>query len=139
MVSIFHPTFGAYGKTADNYDMIIGRKLVRSEGVHRTILANGFHGIANTLFGLELHDSDCGFRLIRKKVIDSVIDEVKFLKYSFWAEFTIRSCLKGFKIGEVPIDHSRRASGNTQIYAPSKIPLIIVKQLKGLLDLYGDT
>jgi glycosyltransferase involved in cell wall biosynthesis len=135
----FPSDFWQLWENRDSFDMIIGRKLYRSEGIHRTILANGFHTFANTLFGLKLHDADCGFRLIRKEVIDSVLDEVKFLKYSFWAEFTIRTCLKGFKISEVPITHSIRANGNTQIYTPSKLPLIILKQLKGLLDLYGDT
>jgi glycosyltransferase involved in cell wall biosynthesis len=135
----FPSDFWQLWENRDSYDMIIGRKLHRSEGIHRTILANGFHTVANSLFRLKLHDADCGFRLIRKEVIDSVLDEVKFLKYSFWAEFTIRACLKGFKISEVQITHSIRASGKTQIYTPSKLPLIILKQLKGLLDLYSDT
>lgn len=121
------------------YDMVIGRKLKRSEGVHRTILANGFHTIVNNLFGLKLHDADCGFRLIRKSLIDSVIKDFKYLKYSFWAEFTIRSCLKGYKVLEIPINHASRAHGNTTIYAPSKIPIIVLKQLYGLANLYIDT
>ncbi len=134
----FPSDFWNLWENRDSFDMIIGRKLHRSEGIHRTILANGFHTVANNLFRLKLHDADCGFRLIRKEVIDSVLDEVKFLKYSFWAEFTIRACLKGFKISEVPITHSIRASGKSQIYEPSKLPLIILKQLKGLIDLYDD-
>ena len=92
------------------YDLIIGRKLQRSEGVYRTVLANGFHGIANNMFGLSLNDSDCGFRLIRKRLIDSIVNEVKFLKYSFWAEFTIRACLKGFRVREVPIHHAEQTA-----------------------------
>jgi glycosyltransferase involved in cell wall biosynthesis len=121
------------------YDMIIGRKLRRSEGIHRTILANGFHRIANNLFGLNLHDADCGFRLIRKSLIDSVLNDIKYLKYSFWAEFTIRTSLKGYKVLEVPISHASRTHGNTQIYAPTKIPMIVLKQLYGLANLYRDT
>jgi glycosyltransferase involved in cell wall biosynthesis len=122
----------------NSYDMIIGRKVRRSEGMYRTILAKGFHGIVNGLFGLDLHDADCGFRLIRREVIRSVIDEVEFLKYSFWTEFTIRACLRGFRIREVPISHSSRSHGNTHIYNPSKIPMIILKQLRGLGRLYAD-
>jgi glycosyltransferase involved in cell wall biosynthesis len=123
----------------EDNDMIIGRKIQRTEGIHRTILAKGFHGIANNLFGLNLKDSDCGFRLIRRELIASILDETKFLKYSFWAEFTIRSCLKGYKVKEVPIHHASRSYGATQIYSPSKIPIIVLKQLKGLLQLFGDT
>jgi dolichol-phosphate mannosyltransferase len=121
------------------YDMIIGRKLHRSEGIHRTILSKGFHGITNNLFGLKLHDADCGFRLIRKSLIDSVLGNVNSLEYSFWAELTIRASLQGFRILEVPITHASRENGGTRIYKPSKIPLIVIKQLKGLVELYSNT
>jgi glycosyltransferase involved in cell wall biosynthesis len=123
----------------ENYDMVIGRKVNRKEGTHRIILAKGFHGIANSLFSLDMHDCDCGFRLIRKELIESIIKDVRFLKYSFWAEFTIRAYLKGFRIFETPINHASRTVGGSQIYKPSKIPIIVIKQLKGLVDLYKDT
>jgi glycosyltransferase involved in cell wall biosynthesis len=135
----FPSDFWQLWENRNGCDMIIGRKLQRCEGIYRTVLAKGFHGIANNMFGLELNDSDCGFRLINRKLIDSIVDEVKFLKYSFWAEFTIRACLKGFKVREVPIHHAVRNNGNTQIYKPSKIPLIVLKQLFGLSQLYFDT
>jgi dolichol-phosphate mannosyltransferase len=121
------------------YDIIIGHKVVRNENIHRLILAKGFHAIANNLFQISLHDADCGFRLIRKNVIDSVIEEIGCLPFSYNAEFTIRSCLKGFRVLEVPISHFSRRTGQTQIYTPSKIPLIIAKQLRGLAELFSQT
>lgn len=134
----FPSDFWGLWENRGSFDMIIGRKVNRSEGVHRTILSKGFHSIFNSLFGLRLHDADCGFRLIRRDVIQSVVDEVSFLKYSFWAEFTIRACLKGFRVCEVPINHASRANGGTRIYTPSKIPLIVIKQLMDLARLYFD-
>ena len=123
----------------DKYDLIIGRKLVRREGSHRTVLALGFHLIANHLFGLDLHDADCGFRLLRRELANSIVKEVRFLEYSFWAEFTIRAALNGFRILEVPINHATRAHGKTSIYKPTRIPLIILKQLGGLVHLFKET
>jgi glycosyltransferase involved in cell wall biosynthesis len=120
----------------EGHDMIIGRKLKRSEGLHRSVLARGFHIIANNLFDLDLHDADCGFRLIRKDLINSMGTEAKYLEYSYWAEFTIRASLMGFNVHEVPINHATRTHGKTQIYKPSKIPLIVLKELKGLAALY---
>ena len=120
------------------HDMIIGRKIRRSEGIHRTILSKGFHGLFNNLFGLDLHDADCGFRLIRRDVVQSVVDATRLLNYSFWAEFTIRACLKGFTVHEVPISHDSRSNGGSRIYASSKIPLIVLKQLIGLANLFVD-
>jgi len=136
----YYPSnFWQLWKNREGYDMIIGRKLYRSDGVHRTVLSNGFHGMANRLFGLSLRDADCGFRLIRKSLIDSVVWNVRFLEYSFWTEFTIRANLAGYRILEVPINHSNRPHGGTQIYKPSRIPIIVLKQLKGLAELYSNT
>jgi glycosyltransferase involved in cell wall biosynthesis len=134
----FPSDFWRLWENRNGYDMIIGRKLIRNDGVHRKVLASGFHALTNALFDLKLHDADCGFRLVRKEVIDSVLDEVKCLKYSFNAEFAIRAALKGFKILEVPINHAYRARGETQIYKPSKIPFIVIKQLQGLAELYAE-
>jgi glycosyltransferase involved in cell wall biosynthesis len=119
-------------------DMIIGRKVQRDESLYRIILSKVFHILSNTLFGLKLRDGDCGFRLIRKKVIQSVVDETRILNYSFWSEFTIRASMKRFRILEVPIHHANRANGGTRIYSPSKLPMIILMQLKGLIYLYRD-
>jgi glycosyltransferase involved in cell wall biosynthesis len=125
-------------KQRGDFDMVIGRKVHRGERAHRIVLSKGFHKIVNGMFGLSLHDADCGFRLIRTEVIRSVIDKVRFLDYSFWAEFTIRACLDGFEICEVPINHGSRIHGSTQIYKPSKIAMIVVKQLEGLARLYSN-
>ena len=125
-------------KRRDGFDMVIGRKVHRTEGEYRIILSNGFHKMLNGIFGLRLHDADCGFRLIRKEVVRVVVDKVRFLDYSFWAEFTVRACLAGFKIAEVPINHSSRTHGETHIYKPSKIATIVLKQLEGLTRLYAD-
>jgi hypothetical protein len=118
--------------------MVIGRKVRRGERAHRIVLSKGFHKLVNGTFGLNLHDADCGFRLIRDEVISSVIDKVRFLDYSFWAEFTVRASLEGFRIVEVPISHGCRIGGGTQIYKPSKIAEIVIRQLEGLARLYVD-
>jgi glycosyltransferase involved in cell wall biosynthesis len=122
----------------DHFDMIIGRKVHRSEGGYRIALSKGFHELVNGTFGLNLHDADCGFRLIRKEVICSVINKVRFLDYSFWAEFTVRASLEGFRICEEPINHASRRLGGTQIYKPSRIAMIVLKELEGLAHLYVD-
>jgi glycosyltransferase involved in cell wall biosynthesis len=135
----FSSDFWRLWENRSGNDLIIGRKTHRNEGFHRILLSKCFHMLFNGLFGLKLNDADCGFRLIRRKVVQSIVNETDLLKYSFWAEFTIRACLKGFRIREVPISHADRANGTTRIYNPSKIPLIVLKQLKGLAKLYGDT
>lgn len=125
-------------KNRSNHDMVIGWKVRRKEHLHRILLSRGFHMVVRALFGLKLHDIDCGFRLLRREVIDAVVDDVRCLKYSFWAEFTIRSFLKGFSVVEVPIFHQDRSYGSTHIYKLTKIPWIVARQIKGIVDLYSE-
>jgi len=120
------------------FDMIVGRKVKRRDSAYRIVLARGFHEILNFLFHLDLHDADCGFRLIRKRVVEAVIDSVGVLKYSFWAEFTIRACMAGFNVCEIPISHAMRENGGSHIYGPTKIPTIVLGQFEGLAKLYRD-
>ena len=122
----------------DNYDMIIGYKIKRADPPHRIFLSKVFNAMVKVLFKLPLHDPDCGYRIIKNEVIYRVLEEVKFLEYSFWSEFTIRAFKKGFKILEVPIQHRRRLSGDTKLYTPSKLLKIIVLQVVGLYKLWKE-
>jgi glycosyltransferase involved in cell wall biosynthesis len=116
-------------------DLIIGTKTKREEAFHRILLSQGFHLLVKLLFGVRLHDIDCGFRLIRKHVVNTVLDQTYDLPYSFWAEFTIISSFFGFRIVEVPVSHRSRLQGNTTIYKPLSLPMIIIRQAIGLLRL----
>ncbi len=119
----------------DGADMVIGVKTRREEPPHRILLSRGFHLLVKILFGVPLRDIDCGFRLIRKDVVDSIVDSVGDLPYSFWAEFTILTYLAGFRIAEVPVSHHGRLHGNTTIYQPRLLPKILIAQARGLLRL----
>lgn len=122
----------------DDYDMIIGQKTKRADPPHRIFLSKVFHAMVKALFKLPVHDPDCGYRIMKKTVIDSIVDEVKFLEDSFWTEFTIRAFKKGFKLLEVPIQHRRRFSGSSKLYKPSRLLKIIVSQLVGLFKLWRE-
>ncbi len=129
--------FWTLAKAMNHSDMAIGRKVKREEPWHRIALSRGFHLIARILFGNQLHDIDCGFRIVRKKVIDEVLGLVRDLPYSFWAEFTIIATLQGFKVLEIPVSHQARLHGTTTIYRPRYLPKIVLSQLRGLIKLGG--
>lgn len=117
----------------DGSDMVIGKKVDRNEPIHRILLSRGFHVLVKALFDIRLVDIDCGFRLVRRSVVDGVLDAVGDLPYSFWAEFTILANLKGYRIHEVPVSHRNRLAGVTTIYKPKDLPKIVVRQILGLI------
>jgi glycosyltransferase involved in cell wall biosynthesis len=120
---------------ANSFDMVIGCKVRREERFYRTLLSRGFHMMIKTFTGVPLRDMDCGFRLIRHEVIAKVLPEVRSLRYSFLAEFSIVAYRKGFRILEVPVSHRARIAGTTSIYAWNRLPWIIYYQVTGLLKL----
>lgn len=120
---------------AQAYDMVIGRKVNRNEPLHRIVLSRGFHLLVKALTGVPLHDMDCGFRILSSDVARAVIPGVESLPFSFWAEFTILAHHEGFRIIEVPVSHRPRLQGTTTIYLPERLPLIVLHQVRGLIQL----
>lgn len=122
----------------DSYDMIIGRKIRRGDSPHRIFVSKVFHWLVRVSFRLPIRDPDTAYRLIKKEVLDSVTDETRILKHSFWTEFTVRAFRKGFRLREVPVIHRRRLDGSTRLYALKKLPGIIISQLIGLFKLWRE-
>jgi glycosyltransferase involved in cell wall biosynthesis len=127
--------FDVLWKEIASCDMAIGRKLDRRESYYRTLLSGGFHLLIKAFAGVPLQDMDCGFRLIRKEVIEAVLPDVQSLPYSFWAEFSILAYRRGFRVQEVPVSHRPRLHGSSSIYAWNRIPRILIAQFLGLLRL----
>jgi len=120
---------------AAEYDIVVGHKVVRDEPLHRILLSRGFHVLAKMTTEVPLKDMDCGFRLVRREVVEAVLPEATTLQYSFWAEFTMIAYRKGFRILEVPITHRSRPRGTTSIYTVDRLPGIMRHQFVGLLTL----
>jgi len=120
---------------AADYDIVVGRKVVRDEPFHRILLSRGFHVLAKMMTEVPLKDMDCGFRLLRKEVVEAVLPEATTLPDSFWAEFTIIAYRKGFRILEVPITHRPRPRGTTSIYTMDRLPGIMSREFVGLVAL----
>jgi glycosyltransferase involved in cell wall biosynthesis len=127
--------FGRLESAIADCDMVIGRKVQRQERFYRVLLSYGFHFLARAFTDVPLKDMDCGFRLIRREVIESVLPDVRSLPYSFWAEFSIVAYRRGFRIREVPISHRARLVGSSSIYRWNKLPRILMAQALGLLRL----
>ena len=59
-------------RAAEDVDIVQGYKLRRADGVARTIVGRTYHWFVKMAFGLEIRDTDCDFRLIRRTKLDDV-------------------------------------------------------------------
>ena len=95
---------------ADSADLVIGFRKKRAEGIIRTFNAEGWQVLNFLLFGLRVKDIDCGFKLIKKKVLER-IPKLESAGATISAELLLRAKRAGFKIIEVPINHYPRKQG----------------------------
>lgn len=109
-----------------HYDMVIGWKKKRHDARYRLLLTYIFNKLIGVYFRVNLHDIDCGFRLIKKEAVNFIIDQNWRLKHCTNAELTVKISSAGFKITEVPVSHFSRQSGDSRGLPISKLPKIIV-------------
>src|SRR3989338_3155299 len=125
-------------KYTDDYDIIIGHKKPRRDPFHRLALSWGYNKLIRVLFGLRFKDIDSGFRIIRKKVLDDVLESSTTLPECTNSEITIRAAKKGYRIIEVPVTHYSRTAGETKSFSFAKLPPVVYKLFKGLLRLKSE-
>lgn len=113
-------------------DMIIGYYLSRQ--VSKTVILTSkiWELLVFILFGLKVHDIDCGFKFVNKKVIDT-IPKLEAERGAFiTSEFLIKSKKAGFKISQVGVHHYERGGGQ----ATGRKLNVIIKSFTDLFKLW---
>lgn len=94
-------------------DAVIGYYLKRAVPFYRILGSKLWELALFLLFGLKVKDIDCGFKLLRKKVIDEIprleAERGPFIS----SELLIKTKKAGFKIVEVGVHHYPRKAGKS--------------------------
>lgn len=92
-------------------DLVIGYYKKRRVSAFKIITSKLWEFMVFILFGLKVRDIDCGFKLISKKVIDT-IPTLESKRGAFVSsELLIKARRAGFKIVEIPVTHYPRLKG----------------------------
>lgn len=98
----------------DGVDVVNGTKISRSDPLHRIIIGRVYHHTVKLLFGLPVHDVDCDFRLMRRKIFDRI--SLERTSGVICVEMMKKIHDAGFRIVEVPVHHYHRAFGQSQFF-----------------------
>jgi glycosyltransferase involved in cell wall biosynthesis len=112
-----------------NADLIIGYYLKRAVPFYRKINSLLWKILIFLLFGLRVRDIDCGFKLISKKVIESIPTLESERGAFISTELLIKAKKRGFKIVEVGVHHYPRKAG-----APTGANLNVI--IRSFIDLF---
>lgn len=109
-------------KLNEGYDLVSGWKYKRYDPITKTIPSKFFNWLTAKVTGVKIHDSNCGFKAYKKRVLEHIRIYGELHRYIpalvHW---------KGFKVGEVKVRHHPRKFGKSK-YG-------IERLVKGFLDL----
>jgi glycosyltransferase involved in cell wall biosynthesis len=101
-------------KATDGVDMVNGYKIERNDPLHRIIIGRLYQFGVKKMFGLKLRDVDCDFRLMRRRIFDTVhLDADSGV---ICVELMSKVQYAGFGLAETPVHHFHRAYGSSQFF-----------------------
>lgn len=104
------------------YDLISGWKRKRFDPISKTIPSRFFNFVTSVLTGVRIHDFNCGLKVYRKEVVKEITLYGELHRY-----IPVLAHWRGFRIGELAIQHHPRKYGKTKFG--------IGRFWKGFLDL----
>lgn len=117
---------------ADRYDVIVGRRVHRADHLGRRLNGRAWTILMRLLFGIRIHDIDCGFKLFRRGFINPQVLQARGAMIS--AELMARMAGGGARIAEVEVRHLPRQAGE-QSGANLRV---VMRAFRELFLLYGD-
>jgi glycosyltransferase involved in cell wall biosynthesis len=117
---------------ASGADLVVGYRINRQDPPLRKLNGWGWTLLSNTLLGIGVRDVDCAFKLVRKKVIDTIPRLESTRGGMISPELLAKAKKSGFKIVEVGVHHYSREAG-VQTGANLRV---IIQSFKDLFKLW---
>ena len=87
------------------------------------------------MFDSKIDDPSCPFVLAKKNVYIKLIDKLGFMREGFWWGFVGAAKMYKLKFHQIDIIHYERYDGSTVVYKLSRMPMIIIRNILGLIRL----
>ncbi len=118
----------------EGFDVAIGSRavpgaIVERGPAHRKLTGTAFNGAVRMLTGLDLHDTQNGFKLLRARDAKELLAEQTCCGFAFDVELLLRADLAGFRIAEVPILYVHDSRSSVKVVSASLRMLADISRL----------
>jgi dolichyl-phosphate beta-glucosyltransferase len=93
---------------------------------YRRLVGTIYPRLVRLLLGLRYHDTQCGFKLLRKGPARFLFQELKTTGFSFDVELLYRARKAGYRVKEVPVTWANSRESKVVLW---RDPLLMVKEL----------
>jgi glycosyltransferase involved in cell wall biosynthesis len=111
-------------KLSKGYDVVSGWRYKRKDSFSKKISSRLMNGLRMTIIGDNLHDYGCSLKIYKRKCLQDLELFGELHRY-----ITAYLYIKGYKIGEVIVNHRERKSGKTKYKQFNR-------GINGILDLF---
>ena len=108
--------------------IVSGYRVERQDSLVRKINAFGWNSLVSILFGYLCRDIDCGFKIMRRTVLEKVVLNSNGAMID--TELLAGAKARGFRIAEVPLTHFSRTEGR----ATGSNPAVILRAFRDLIS-----
>lgn len=91
------------------YDLVSGWKRARKDPLEKRLPSKLFNAVTAGMSGVKLHDFNCGFKAYRQEVVECLDLYGEMHRY-----IPVLASRKGFRIGEIEVNHRKRAYGKSK-------------------------
>ena len=109
-------------------DVVMGNKITRNDPLHRRFISWAYHHSMRLVFGFQVHDVDCDFRLMKRHIFDKVVLTQNSGVIAL--ELMTKTQLEGFRTVEVPVNHYHRAYGVSQFFNVQNLSKVVISLVK---------
>ena len=96
-------------------DFLIGRRVERQSPLSRRFMTSAARIIVTFLYGKGIFDVNCPYRLMRGQLLKELISEIPPYLFAPNAILSGLVCMNNYRILEIPVVHSQRATGEVSI------------------------
>lgn len=115
-----------------DYDVVIGRRARRADHLMRRINGRAWTMLARLLFGLQVSDMDCGFKLFRREAVAGITLHSNSAMIT--TELMARLAGRKARICEVDVTHLPRVAGEQT----GNNPVVVLRAFREMFSLYRD-
>jgi glycosyltransferase involved in cell wall biosynthesis len=91
-------------------DVAVGRRVYKLNlrSLDRYLMSTGYVWLVRRLLGVDLHDTETGYKFFKRERILPVLDEIEDQRWFWDTEVMVRSYYKDYQIAEIPCLFLRR-------------------------------
>ena len=96
----------------DRADLIAGYRAPRRDPFLRVLYGKGWSMLCTLMFGYTVRDVDCGFKLFRREIVQTLAPQIASRGATFSIEWLVRAKRAGYRFAELPVSHRPRVAGS---------------------------